>query len=130
MQHFRFLLELIFELLGALLVAVSLVGDLIGALSEKGKNRTLGQLQRPYSPELARAGLKVTKQSGHKGSCKPKMTGSEFESVKKLLARGVPPNHVAKALGRCTAGRRRQRMLSVRFFPFSERAPTGVSNST
>jgi len=56
---------------------------------------SLAEMERELTVERTRAGLEVARQFGRK----PKMTDSNIESAKKLLASGVPPKDVAKNLG-------------------------------
>ena len=60
---------------------------------------SLAQMERELTVERTRAGLQVARQLGRKGGRKRQMTDSKIESVKKLLASGVPPRDVAKNLG-------------------------------
>jgi DNA invertase Pin-like site-specific DNA recombinase len=89
---------------------------------------SLAEMERDLIVERTRAGLDVARQLGRKGGRKPKMTDSKIESAKKLLASGVPPRMWLRILAcrflRYTAGSLPLRMLSVRFFPFSEATPS------
>lgn len=60
---------------------------------------SLAEMERELTVERARAGLEVARQLGRKGGRKRQMTDSKIESVKKLLANGVPPRDGAKNLG-------------------------------
>ena len=88
---------------------------------------SLAEMERELIVERTRAGLEVAKQLGRKGGRKPKMTDSNIESAKKLLASGVPPKDVARTLAcrfrRSTTGCQPPRTLSVLYFPFSETTP-------
>ena len=60
---------------------------------------SLAEMERELTVECTRAGLEVARQLGRKGGRKRKMTDSNIESAKKLLASSVPPKDVAKHLG-------------------------------
>jgi len=59
---------------------------------------SLEQMERELSTERSRAGLTAARQQGRTGGRERKMTDSNLESAKKMLADGIPRNEVARSL--------------------------------
>jgi DNA invertase Pin-like site-specific DNA recombinase len=60
---------------------------------------SLAEMERELTVERTRAGLEAARRLGRRGGRKRQMTDSKIETVKKLLANGVPPRDVAHNLG-------------------------------
>lgn len=59
---------------------------------------SLAQMERELSTERSRAGLIAARQQGQTGGRERKMTDSNLESAKKMIADGVPRKEVARNL--------------------------------